>query len=340
MLLETPLPILTRQFNNSGISTMKVNVLHIQRAARTVLAAAVAAVITTAAHAHGLPEFFRSEFSDAVPVTEVNSPAPDGCPIESPDGLSLLIASARPGTFGGNDIWAADRDSLTSPWREPRNLGAPINTSSNDFCPTPVFGRSLFFVSERPGDGTGPTPCGGGDIYLSRQSPAGGWSPPTMLKCAPQGPNFPGGERSPSLVETWFGTFLFYSSNGAGGDSDIYVSRQGRDGSFGPGKVVAELSTDFEDIMPNVRAREDGSFEIVYSSDRPTWGRGQAAFGKQDVYISKSWWPTGSWSAPRNLGDAVNTPGVEQRSTLSADGKRLYFGRDGDIYVSARAGRH
>lgn len=161
-----------------------------------------------------------------------------------------------------------------------------------------------------------------------------------MLKCAPQGPNFPGGERSPSLVETWFGTFLFYSSNGNGGDSDIYVSRQGRDGSFGPGKVVAELSTDFEDIMPNVRAREDGSFEIVYSSDRPTWGRGQAAFGKQDVYISKSWWPTGSWSAPRNLGDAVNTPGVEQRSTLSADGKRLYFGRDGDIYVSARAGRH
>jgi len=340
MLIETPLPILTPQFNNSGISTMKVNVLRIQHGARTALATAVVTVIATAAaQAHGVPEFFRSEFSDAVPVTEVNSPAPDGCPIETADGLSLLFASARPGTAGGNDIWAADRASLTAPWGEPRNLGAPINTTANDFCPTPVYGRSLFLVSERAGDGTGPTPCGGGDIYLSRQSPAGNWSTPTMLKCAPEGPNFPGGERSPSPVETWFGTFLFYSSNGAGGDQDIYVSRLGRDGQFGPGKVVAELSTDFEDIMPNVRQRDDGSFEIVFSSDRPTWGRGQTAFGKQDVYISRSWWPTGGWSAPRNLGDAVNTPGVEQRSTLSNDGKRLYFGRDGDIYMSTRAGQ-
>jgi hypothetical protein len=266
----------------------------------------------------------------------------DGCPIESADGLSLFIASNRPGTTGGNDIWAADRASIDVPFAAPRNLGAPINTASADFCPTPVLGRSLFFVSERPGDGTGPTPCGGGDIYLSRQSPAGGWSAPAMLKCAPEGPNFSGGERSPSLVETWFGTFLFYSSNGnvAGDDQDIYVSRLGRDGQFGPGRVVAELSTEFEDIMPNVRAREDGSFEIVFSSNRPTWGRGQAAFGMQDVYISRSWLLTGAWSAPKNLGNAVNTAGVEQRSTLSNDGKRLYFGRDGDIFMSTRSGNH
>lgn len=308
---------------------------------RKLLALAVMAVSVNAAQAGGGSHSQGPEFGKAVLVPEVSSPSGDGCPIESADGLSLFIASNRPGTAGGNDIWAADRDSLTSAWGAPRSLGAPINTASADFCPTPVMGRSLFFVSERPGDGVGPTPCGGGDIYLSRQSPAGGWSTPVMLKCAPQGPNFAGGERSPSLVETWFGTFLFYSSNGNdGGDQDIYVSRLGRDGHFGPGKVVAELSTEFEDIMPNVRERDDGSFEIVYSSNRPTWGRGQAAFGQQDVYISRSWWPTGSWSAPRNLGDAVNTAGVEQRSTLSHDGARLYFGRDGDIFMSTRKGKH
>jgi hypothetical protein len=309
--------------------------------ALTVVASTVVAAIAVAAHAGGGSHSHAPEFSTAAKVgNEVSSDFADGCPIESADGLSLFIASNRTGTAGGNDIWASDRDSLASPWSTPRNLGAPINTSSADFCPTPVMGRSLFFVSERPGDGTGPTPCGGGDIYLSRQSPAGGWSSPVMLKCAPQGPNFPGGERSPSLVETWFGTYLFYSSNAGGGDQDIYVSRQGRDGSFGPGKIVAELSTEYEDIMPNVREREDGSFEIVYSSNRPTWGRGQAAFGQQDVYISRSWWPTGSWSAPRNLGAAVNTSGVEQRSTLSHDGQRLYFGRDGDIFMSTRRGKH
>jgi hypothetical protein len=58
------------------------------------------------------------------------------------------------------------------------------------------------------------------------------------------------------------------------------------------------------------------------------------------VYVSRAWGPLGPWSTPQNMGDAVNTPGTEQRATLSADGKRLYFGRDGDIYVSARAGRN
>jgi hypothetical protein len=314
----------------------------VTRAARCVLAGFTLAALhlTPVARAHGLPEPARSEWHKATAVTEVNSPVADGCPIESPDGLSLFLASNRPGTLGGNDVWAADRDSVNAPFGTPRNLGAPINSSAADFCPTPVYGRSLLFVSERAGDGTGPSPCGGGDIYLSRQSPAGGWSAPTMLKCAPEGPNFPGGERSPSLVQTYFGTFLFYSSTGAGGDSDIYVSRMERDGNFGPGRVVRELSTEYEDIMPNVREREDGSFEIVFSSNRPTWGRGQAAFGQQDVYTSRSWWPTGSWSAPRNLGDTVNTAGVEQRATLSHDGKRMYFGRDGDIYVSTRDGRN
>jgi hypothetical protein len=128
----------------------------------------------------------------------------------------------------------------------------------------------LFFVSERLDNGTPTPPCGGGDMYLSRQSPAGGWSAPAMLKCAPEGPNSTGGERSPAPVETWFGTFLFYSSNGGSGDHDIYMSRMGPDGTFGPGRVVKELSTEFEDIMPNVRARDDGSFEIVFSSNRPT----------------------------------------------------------------------
>lgn len=309
------------------------------RSVSIALAAAATSLISIQASSHGVPV---SSFSMATPVENVNSSAADGCPIEAPDGLSLFFASARPEVLGnvGNDIWVADRESLTAPWQPPKNLGAPVNSLANDFCPTPVYGRSLFFVSERLNNGTGIAPCGGGDIYLSRQSPAGGWSLPVMLECAEKGgPNSTGQERSPSLVETWFGTFLFYSSNGGSGDQDIYMSRLGSDGKFGPGKVVKELSTELEDIMPNVRQRDDGSFEIVFSSDRPTWGNGQPAKGKQDVYISYAWWPTAKWSQPRNL-EAVNTGGIEQRSTLSADGKRLYFGRDGDIYVSQRSGRH
>jgi hypothetical protein len=305
------------------------------------LAVTVAAtLIAPPLHAGG--RYDHSQWSTAVTLPVINSPVADGCPIESEDGLSLFIASTRPEGFGGNDIWAADRDSIDSPWGRPRNLGAPINTASADFCPTPVMGRYLFFVSERPGDGVDPAPCGGGDMYLARQSPAGGWSKPQMLPCAPQGPNTTGGERSPALVQTWYGTFLFYSTNGGSANQDIYVSQLGADGAFGPGTRIAALSTAaFEDIMPNVRVREDGALEMVFSSNRPTWGNNQKAFGAQDVYIAYSWWPSKGWTEPRNLGPAVNTSGVEQRSTLSHDGDRLYFGRDGDIFMSTRkSGRH
>ena len=111
---------------------MKVNVLRIRRAVSMALATAVVCGIATPAHAHGGPDFFQSDWTEAVAVTEVNSSLADGCPIESADGLSLFIASNREGTFGGNDIWAADRAGLTSLWGEPRNLGAPINTSAAD----------------------------------------------------------------------------------------------------------------------------------------------------------------------------------------------------------------
>ena len=268
----------------------------------------------------------------------INTADPEGCPIETADGLSLMFASARASGLGGNDIYVSDRDDVNSPWKPPVLLAAPINSPSADFCPTPVHGRSLLFVSDRPTN-AGPTaPCGGGDIYLSRQSPSGQWSEPVMLECYPQGPNFPGAERSPSLVQTWFGTFLFYSSTGLGTNHDIYMSRLGRDGRFGPGQVVKELSTSqYNELMPNVRDRGDGSFEIVFSSDRPTWGKSnQPAAGGQDVYYSRSWWLTGLWSAPVNLGPGINTPFADQRATLSRDGKRLYFGSNNDLYVSER----
>jgi hypothetical protein len=62
----------------------------------------------------------------------------------------------------------------------------------------------------------------------------------------------------------------------------------------------------------------------------------QPAYGNQDVYYSRSWWLTGLWSQPRNLGDGINTPVADQRATLSHDGKRMYFGSNNDLYVSER----
>jgi hypothetical protein len=263
----------------------------------------------------------------AVPEPGVNTAAAEGCPIESPDGLSLYIASNRAGGTANpdpNDIWVFHRESIDGPWGPAENLGQPVNSTFADYCPTPLRGKALLFVSTRPGG------CGGGDIYLARDNPAHGWSV-AHLGCAADGsgPNFPGGEFGPSLVETDEGTSLYFSSDGfdVGGDQDIYMSRRAADGSFGAPTLVAELSTAAHDFMPNVR--KDG-LEIVFNSNRA------GGFGGQDVYSATRASTADPWSAPVNLGAAVNTAGGETRSSLSWDGRRLHFGRDGEIYVSTR----
>lgn len=271
-----------------------------------------------------------SPWSSATLEIGINSPQADGCPIESPDGLSLFIASTRPGAVGGatdpNDIWVAHRDSKAGAWSAPEHLPPPVNSAAADFCPTPLNGNWLLFVSTRVIPGVS---CGAGDMYITRNNPAHGWETPVNLGCNPTGPNFAGGEFSPSLVETDQGVLLYYSSSGASptDDQDIYVSTMAADGTFGPGALVAELNTAANDQMPNVS--RDG-LEMVFATDRP------GTAGGMDIYASTRASTADAWSNPVNLGGNVNTSAAETRPSLSGDGERLHFGRLGEIYVSTR----
>lgn len=251
----------------------------------------------------------------------------DGCPIESPDGLSLYLASTRP-RFAGDlrtdlDIWVAHRDSRSAPWGTPENLGEPVNSAADDFCPTPIPGRGLFFVSRKISAGV---TCGAGDIYFTRQNPQHGWREPEHLGCDSQGgPNSALDEQGPSYFEAG-GPQLYFSSG-----PDIYASRQAPDGSFGPASPVTELNSPAPDVQPNVR--KDGR-EVVFASARKV-GAGQ------DIWTATRSSTDEPWSAPANV-EAVNTPNNETRPSLSRDGKRLYFGRGpapagpADVYVSTR----
>lgn len=274
-----------------------------------------------------------SQWGDAAPQPDTDNSVAGGCPIESPDGLSLYMASDRAGGLGGLDIWVADRFDTDEAFGEAHNLGAPVNSSAADFCPTPLNGFYLLFVSARPG----PDACGGGDIHIVRNHPAHGWTEPVRLGCAEdgEGPNTAGGEFSPSLVEYDGEVYLYYSSDG-GGDQDIYVSQMLPDGSFSVGERVDELSTPDDDRMPNIS--KDGR-EIVFSSNRATWGDGQPAWGGQDVYSSTRESTNAPWSDPVNLGPGINTADSETRASMSRDRERLLFGRSGEIYLSTREKR-
>jgi hypothetical protein len=300
----------------------------LHRTRRPVVAGAMVAllILPTAVSAHPF-----GEWRPAAPETAMNIPGVnDGCPIESPNGRQLFIASNRLGTLGGNDIWVAARKNERAEWSVPVNLGAPINSAANDFCPTPLNGNWLLFVSERPGPATCNAGPGSGDIYIARHDPAHGWTEPRNLGCDADGtgPNFPGGEFGPSLVTTAEGTVLYFSSFAYAADMDIYVSRMRSDGTFGRASRVDELSTiGFADFMPNVGRH---GLEIVFNSNRP------GGSGGQDVYAATRSRTADPWSVPVNLGPNVNTAGNESRASISGDGQRLHFGRDGDVFVSIR----
>jgi Tol biopolymer transport system component len=246
-----------------------------------------------------------------------------GCPIETRDGNELFTASGSAGTL---DIWAYNRTGRNAGFGNRRLIGPPVSLdNADDFCPTPLPGNWLMFVSDRGGDGV----CGNTDIYIARYdtNPAQGPGTATNLGCAPGGPNTDGREMSPSLVTTGDGTFLYYSTN-VGGDHDLYRSEMAPDGSFGPGSPVSALNTGFNDQQPNVS--RDG-LTIVFASDRDS--------GVFDVFMATRDSTDAAWSAPRNLSVELTFPTAgasETRPSLSWDLTRLYYGSAGIVYVSER----
>ena len=303
-----------------------------------VVALVVAVASGTALAASAGPHF--SAWSTAQKIDEIagthpdlNTPSLDGCPIESPDGLSLYMASNRPGGKGGLDIWVSTRASASDPWGAPENLPEPINSASDDFCPTPVRGNGLFFVSRKVVAGV---TCGMGDIYFTRFNPKHGWRAPEHLGCGPTGPNSALDEQGPSYVEVGGQALLYFSRSSSSVPGDIYASTKLAHGSFGPASAVAELNSGGNDIQPNVR--KDGR-EIVFSSNR-TGSQGQ------DIWASTREHVDDPWSPPTNLGSAINTGAAETRPALSWDAQTLYFGRapgvegsppiPSDIYMSTR----
>ena len=265
-----------------------------------------------------------------------NTPFLDGCPASSRDGKTFFLASNRPGGLGGIDIWVSRRESVGEPWGAPVNVGAPINSASNDFCPMLARdGHEFFFVSNRPGG------CGGDDIYVTRFRDDGTIDPPENLGCDV---NSAGNEAGPvPITEPGRGPVLYFSSTRAGGfspepegattgDADLYSS-DWRGGRYEAPALVPNVNSAQEDGQPYI---ERDALEVYFFSTRP------GGKGGPDIWVASRASAHDAWSAPVNLGDNVNSPAAETRPSLSWDGTTLYFGStrttgEANIYVSSRS---
>ena len=285
---------------------------------------------------------------ESLPGTDAafNTSFLDGCPLMSRDGKKFYMASNRPGGEGKIDIWVASRESESEPWGAPVNVGRPINSADDDFCPTiDRDGHRFFFVSDRA-TWAGGAACGGTDIYVTRFRSDGSADEPLNLGCEWNGgPNSAAGEASPSpLPESGSGPVLYFSSARAGGfsaeapgavagDQDVYVSHS-HGGVYGHAQLVSGINSSAEDAQPNIR--KDG-LEIFFFSTRA------GSFGAADIYAATRPGTSATWSTPVNLGSNVNSTAADSRPSISWDGTTLHFGSaraggegSSDIYITTR----
>ncbi|MDJ0909347.1 MAG: hypothetical protein QNI99_09135 [Woeseiaceae bacterium] len=293
-------------------------------------AVAAGAILASAISGAAFADHRHSGWGEASPLLRTDGEqVPGGCPIESPAGRFIFTAR-NPGT--GLDIYANERASIDQPFEPGSALPAPLNDEglANDFCPTPLPDGGMYFVSTRTGT------CGGGDMYRAVQNPATGWSEPENLGCDPHGPNTPGAEFSPAVIETVWGTYLFFSTDYYTGNQDIYRSRMRDDGTFEPGvRLPWPINTEYDDRQPNL---SQNGREIVFASNRRTADSDTPNF---DIFYAKRRYLFGRWRRLENLSESVpfdTLDSNETRPSLSWDGERLVYG-SGGVWISERPAR-
>ena len=153
----------------------------------------------------------------------VNTDKNEGAQAISVDGQHLFFTGCnRKSGEGSCDIYYSKKEG--GKWSPAENLGTPVNTSKWESQPSfSSDGRTLYFSSNRAGG------QGQSDIWYSKLTPEGRWTPPINLG---DKINTPGFEESPFIHPD--NRTLYFASNGhkGYGEKDIFYSRKNDQGEW------------------------------------------------------------------------------------------------------------
>jgi outer membrane protein OmpA-like peptidoglycan-associated protein/tetratricopeptide (TPR) repeat protein len=103
------------------------------------------------------------------------------------------------------------------------------------------------------------------------------------------------------------------------GSCDLYFSIKTNNGWSEPQNLGPMVNTDFWESSPSLSPDKR---DLYFSSSMA------GGFGGRDIWVTHRL-PTGRWSRPENLGEAVNTSGDESCPFMHADNETLYFNSNG-----------
>jgi Tol biopolymer transport system component len=120
---------------------------------------------------------------------------------------------------------------------------------------------------------------------------------------------------------------LYFTSSRKTGSYDIFRT-----------KLVKGQYEQAEDLGKNLNGPGIATFEAWISPDESYMllgGFGRAnGYGNADLFITFA--ESGTWTKPKNLGPAINTPAREYSPRVSADGKWLYFASEKSFLTEKR----
>lgn len=230
--------------------------------------------------------------------TSVNETFPAIDPV---DGSLWFCRFER--SFASQTIWRAPKDA--DGWGAA--VVVPFSGEWGDRAPRfSPEGQRLYFTSNRPSDG-GSRP-GQFHIWMVERT-SGGWSTPVHL---PDPINVAGAPSIHAAVDRDGTLWVPSAREGGHGRSDIYRIRRAGDRAENIGPPIND-----EHSQADILIAPDGSWMIFAMTDHPQ------GYGGDDLWLSRL--RSGSWSAPVNLGEAINSNDYEYGPTLSPDGNWLYF---------------
>jgi hypothetical protein len=252
----------------------------------------------------------------------------------SSDGLEMYIESSRGGGQGGGDIWVLKRSSKEEDWGPAQNLGAIVNTASNEGIPCiSADGLTLYFWSSRPGG------YGSSDIYATtRISTSEPWGTPVNL-----GPEVNTSASDYYAYASANNLELYFTSNRPGGygGGDIYLAKRA---------TVNDAWGDVVNLGPIVNSPGSEAFSTLspdgllllfsehYSATADMFRPG--GYGGPDIWMARRSSLSEPWQTPVNLGPSINSSSMEIAPCFSPDGSTLYFASDRKGWASWEASIH
>ena len=214
----------------------------------------------------------------------------------------------------------------------PVNLGPNVNSPYDDYWPMlSTNGTRLYTTKNIPirKDMPFSRKNANEDFFINFLSPDSTWSPAQSI--APL--NTKTNEGAPSISADGQ-TFVFTACNRKDGygKCDIYIAKRQHNGWTKPRNIGSPINTRNLERQPSLSP--DGK-TIYFTSDRP------GTDGLEDIWVSHL--VNEKWTEPVNLGDSVNTRGIEWAPFIHPDGQTLYFVSNGhlgmgglDIFKSTR----